>query len=320
MFSRVLTAGIVTLMAWVPCSFAADAHGPTFLDPAEAGPDYAVQGEYIGDNSGAQVIALGNGKFHVVGWAHGLPGAAPDAEKKIEADAQREGDVVKLAQEEWNGTISGGNITATNRDGNSHTLTKTERHSPTEGAKAPAGAVVLFDGANAEAWEGGRMDERHLLAGGTKTKQAFRNFTLHIEFRTPFMPEARGQGRGNSGVYLQNRYEVQVLDSFGLKGEDNECGGIYHQAKPLVNMCFPPLTWQTYDIDFTAAQFDGAGMKTKPAVVTVRHNGVVIHDQREITGVTPGSGLKETAEPGPILLQNHGNPVFFRNVWVVEKP
>jgi hypothetical protein len=132
------------------------------------------------------------------------------------------------------------------------------------------------------------------------------------------MPTARDQGRGNSGVYIQSRYEVQVLDSFGLEGEDNECGGIYSIAKPAVNMCLPPLAWQTYDIDFTAARYDEQGNKTKNARVTIKHNGVVIHDNLELPHGTPG---RNAEGPGPdaLFLQDHGNPVAFRNIWAVEK-
>lgn len=134
------------------------------------------------------------------------------------------------------------------------------------------------------------------------------------------MPKETGQARGNSGVYLQDRYELQVLDSFGLKGVDNECGGIYKEASPKVNMCFPPMAWQTYDIDFTAPEFDAAGKKTKPAKVTIKHNGVVIHDGLELKSNTPGGFFKtEVPEPGSLYLQNHGDPVVFNNIWIISK-
>jgi hypothetical protein len=181
--------------------------------------------------------------------------------------------------------------------------------------------VVLFDGSNCDAFVGGHFDElnRNLLASGSKTKQAdFQNYTLHVEFLLPFKPLGRGQDRANSGVYMQDRYEVQVLDSFGLKGLNNECAGIYSKTAPAVNMCFPPLVWQTYDIDFTAAKFDAEGRKTGNAVITVRHNDVVVHDKVEIAGPT-GGGKKEDPTGGAIQLQGHGNPVCYRNVWLVPR-
>jgi hypothetical protein len=154
---------------------------------------------------------------------------------------------------------------------------------------------------------------------GAITKRKFTDFRLHLEFRTPYMPAARGQGRGNSGVYIQQRYEVQILDSFGLVGEFNECGSLYRQTPPDLNMCLPPLAWQTYDIVFTAARFDPeTKAKTAPARITVFHNGVAVHDDRAIASKT-GAGQPEAPTPNPILFQNHSDPVRFRNVWFVER-
>ena len=156
-------------------------------------------------------------------------------------------------------------------------------------------------------------------SGSIVTKKKFNDFKLHIEFRSPFMPTARGQGRGNSGVYLQGRYEVQVLDSYGLERLDNECGGIYQIGTPAVNMCAPPMQWQTYDITFRAPRFEG-GDKKENAVVTVRHNhnDIVIHDELPIPRVTGGALDSNEGQPGAIYLQDHGNTVQFRNIWLVE--
>ena len=198
-------------------------------------------------------------------------------------------------------------------------MKKVERKSDTLGAKPPKGALVLFDGSSAEKFRDGKLvDGKWLGATNCESKKKLGDHHLHIEFRTPFMPKSSGQGRGNSGVYMQSRYELQVLDSFGLEGKNNECGGIYSISEPIVNMCLPPLAWQTYDIDFTAAKYDADGKKTKNARATIKHNGFVIHDDLELTHGTPG---RHGEGPGPdsLFLQNHSNPVVFRNIWVVEK-
>jgi 3-keto-disaccharide hydrolase len=310
-----------------------------FLDPESAGIDYKLQGEYEGSKWGAQVIAMGDHKFHAVFLPGGLPGAGWDAKNRYESEGAMEGDNVtlkptdKVAWEEghfappveihkgFDATISGDTITTKTDTGESITLKKTLRHSPTEGAKPPAGAIVLFDGTSADAFEHGEMTPNKLLKAGCDTKQKFTDFTVHVEFYLPFKPFARSQGRANSGVYCQHRYETQVLDSFGVKGMDNQCGGIYTKHAPSVNMCYPPLTWQTYDIDFTAARYEG-GKKKSDAIISVKHNGVLIQDQFKIDGPT-GGGIKEDPkddiQTGPLHLQGHGNPVVFRNVWLVEK-
>ncbi len=292
----------------------------TYLTVETAGRDYADQGEFLNDWGGAQVIALGEDKFRLVTYKGGLPGSGWDKETRSQAEGKRDGDKIAFAgPNDFKAELAAGALSISTADGGPWTMKKTSRTSPTMGAKPPAGATLLFDtGGTADAWAGGHLDDRGLLASGCKTKKSYQSFSLHCEFLLPFKPLGRGQDRGNSGVYLQDRYEVQVLDSFGLKGENNECGGIYTKAKPAVNMCFPPLVWQTYDIDFTAAQFGADGKKTKNAVATVRHNGVVIHDKFEIPGTT-GGGQPESPTPGPIQLQGHGNPVFYRNIWVVER-
>ncbi len=155
-------------------------------------------------------------------------------------------------------------------------------------------------------------------AGSIVTKRTFKDFKLHLEFRTPFMPKARGQSRGNSGIYLQGRYEVQILDSYGLKARHNECGGVYEIGTPLVNMCAPPLQWQSYDITFRAPRFDAAGKKVSDAQVGVVHNGVTIHENLIVPRPTAVAMDNNVKEPGGICLQDHGNEVQFRNIWLIE--
>src|SRR5690606_41184573 len=208
--------------------------------------------------------------------------------EQMSVEAKADGDTVTFAGDGYSGKVDGEKLVISTDNGDEiGTLEKVHRKSETLGKKAPEGAKVLFDGKNADHWENGKIVENNLLLADTFSKLKANDFKLHVEFRTPFKPDARGQARGNSGVYVQSRYEVQVLDSFGLEGKDNECGGIYSASEPAVNMCFPPLSWQTYDIEFTQARYEN-GKKVKNARITVKHNGVVIHKDLELPKTTPG--------------------------------
>jgi hypothetical protein len=302
--------------------FAEDSGQKVFTDPEKAGADFRIQGEYEGRLGkealcGLQLVALGEGRFEGVIYSKGLPGGGWDR-SRVPVKGELKDGVVTLTATSLTARVENEKITGMFDDA-PVSLKRIERRSPTISQKPPEGAIVLFDGSSADAWVDGRIEEGNLLGVGTRTKRTFRNYTLHLEFRTPFMPLARGQGRGNSGLYLNDQYEFQILDSFGLSGENNECGGYYSMAKPAVNMCLPPLSWQTYDVEFSMAQFDAEGKKTKPAIATVRLNGVTIHDRYEIPRINGGGGLNDESKPGAIFLQNHGNPVRFRNIWILER-
>ncbi len=305
------------------------AKGLQTADPSEVDADYAIQGEYsgtLGDGDyklGIQVIALGKGKFRAVVYHGGLPGDGWNGEEKNVAEAESKNGVVFFEGDQGTATLKNGEITIHANGQEVGTLNRIVRESATLGAKPPSGAIVLFDGTSTDNWVGAGGGEATMSGGllhqGANTKRTFQDCEMHIEFRLPYAPEARGQARGNSGLYLQGRYECQMLDSFGLEGEQNECGGVYEIAKPNVNMCFPPLQWQTYDVDFRAAKYDKSGKKTQNATMTVRHNGVVIHKDLELPKSTRAAPLAEGPDPGFMHLQNHGNPVRYRNIWIVEK-
>jgi hypothetical protein len=317
-------------------SLAAPGGNQVYIDPSAADADFPFQGEYEGvvkhDSGeakfGVQVVALGDGKFDAVAYPGGLPGAGWTPPDKITGSGMREGEVVKLEGVDLGGTkrrgeIRGGAVhVLDDAAGTIATLSKVERKSPTLGAPPPAGAIVIFDGPGpvdeTQTLVNPKLTEDGLLMQGVATKQEFGDATWHVEFLLPYQPTARGQGRGNSGAYFQGRYEVQMLDSFGLEGKNNECGGIYSVAAPSVNMCLPPLSWQTYDVEVTSPKYEG-DTKVTEARLTVRHNGVLIHDDVEVPKVTPAGRDGTDKTVGPLYLQDHGNPVRYRNIWVVPK-
>ncbi len=191
----------------------------------------------------------------------------------------------------------------------------------------PSDAIVLFNGENLSAWENGEhwivKDGVATVHGGEiRTKQSFGDCQLHIEWSAPAPATGESQSRGNSGVYFMGLYEVQILDSYDSKTyPDGQAGAIYKQMPPLVNAMRPPGAWNYYDIAFTAPRFQEDGSIESPAALTVFHNGVLVQNHFELTGGTTWhhrASYESHAEKLPIMLQDHGNPVRFRNIWLRE--
>lgn len=192
------------------------------------------------------------------------------------------------------------------------------------------GAIVLFNGKDVSNWRqrDGKpatwtVDDGVLLVGkgDIRSDEEFTDAFIHLEWREPDMPEATGQKKGNSGVFVQGRYEIQVLDSYGIKiPGKGDCGAIYNQFSPLINACKPPLEWQSYDIIFRAPRLDESGNVINHARLTVLQNGLVIHNNVEVHGPTGAAINHNLGEPGPLLLQDHNDPVEYRNIWMVHLP
>lgn len=290
---------------------------------------FQIQGEYVGrivapgypTKSALQVVATSETTFDAYVLHGGLPGQGWDQKERMVFQGtgyknanftHPESSLVLRSYAHYPGMIF---VFKNNyRIG---TFRKVFRQSPTMGLSAPSNAVVLFKDKDTHRLKNVKINDNGTLGIGAETVDLVQNMRLHVEFKTPFEPHEKGQGRGNSGIYIQRRYEVQILDSFGLELEPNRCGGLYRQKSADINMALPPGSWQTYDIYFYAAKFDDQGKRIKKARLTVVQNGVKIHDNYELVNKT-GAGRKETPEPGPIWFQDHRNLVQFRNLWLVH--
>jgi hypothetical protein len=323
--------GTLCLLLWLPlAAWGDDRNRAVYTSRAAVDEDFWLQGEYRGyqravpssrssEPVGLQVIALGNGEFSAAKYYGGLPGERWFGGQRYFLKGQRSGDLLQLEGDQYDIVIhQGQGVILTKQGREAGVLERVERTSPTLGAPPPPGAIVLFDGQGTNRFKNPKVTPEGYLQMGTETLDAYSDFRLHGEFLLPFMPEKRGQARANSGFYLQGRYEVQVLDSFGLEGIENECGSLYRTQRPLINMCFPPLQWQTYDIDFSPAQFDEAGNKIRNMRISVWHNGVPIHRNLEIPNKT-GAGIAEGPRPLVTKLQDHGDPVVYRNIWLIDR-
>jgi hypothetical protein len=268
---KILTLHFLPVFVYISLLSATKNFAGTFTssDDPEIPDDFSYQGEYQSSKIGAQVISLDKGDFHVIVYPGGLPGAGWDGKHKSLLHGKLKGKQVKLkaatgkrkylggsadqfsatrqfppfGQRSYSGTISEKKLYISEGD-NTTTLKKTNRKSPTLGKKAPQDAIVLFDGSDKKEFQGGRLDEntKWLNTDGKdiRTVRKFSSYKFHLEFMLPYRPAARGQGRGNSGLYQIVMYENQILDSFGLEGLNNECGGIYSIKDSKVNACFPP--------------------------------------------------------------------------------
>jgi len=299
------------------------AKGKAWTDPetaAKEDADFLIQGEYASKDGksshGVQVVALSGGNFQAAVYEGGLPGAGAKSTKFVTYKGKRNGDQVELKGPDGQSLV----IKGSEAKGEGFCYKKITRKSPTLGQAAPKGADYLYHAKSGiNGFNPGKTRGAY-LAEGQISKDSFQDFHLHLEFRTPYKPGTPpgSQDRGNSGVYIFNNYETQVLDSFGIKAEFNFCGALYRTREPDLNMCFPPLAWQTYDIHFTAPRFDGKE-KVKNARITTIHNGVKIHDDIELPKGTGAGGRRPEKPKSQIHLQGHGNPVSYRNIWILSK-
>jgi hypothetical protein len=294
---------------------------------SDADAAFALQGEYVGDKFAMQVIALGRSRYEAYLLPGGLPSAGWNRRTRLRYLGETVDGQTRLIDFDGNTAVlhDGASVDVLKPDGKPWlSLQKVHRKSPTEGAAPPDGAIVLFDGTNVDAWQNGaRIVEDGLFAENATTQQAFGDFTLHAEYLTPFEPDKRDMARGNSGIILNGRYELQINDSFGLWPTRLRNASLFELRDPDHDVTFPPGSWQTYDIDFTAARVDDAGRTVEHARITVRHNGVLVHDNYPIPRLTNAAFAalrnKPEGDDQPLYLQGHGSPVRFRNLWIIPR-
>lgn len=269
---------------------------------------------------GIQIRNLGDGEFEARVYSGGLPGQDGfQNDDPMVLLGRRSGQTLVLSGGPWAMFVTPTNCKIIDATGATlGTLDRIERQSPTLGATPPEGAIVLFDGSDTSAFMNGEMNSQSLLTQGADIREMLGDFDMHVEFRIPHMPKLRDQQRGNSGLYLQSRYECQVLDSFGDANVFNGLGALYRYKAPKMNMAFPPLSWQSYDVHFTAARFAADGSKVRNARITTWVNGVMVQDDEELPGPT-GAGKEESPTLLPTKIQDHNDPVRFRNIWVIDR-
>ena len=294
----------------------------------ENDPEYALLGEFVGPISvgenkyeplGLQIRPIGGDNYEALQYRGGLSGQKTFNPEAIQLIGRRSGDFVVMSGGPWAIFVEKDHCLLIDREGKQvGRLERITRESPTLGAQPPKDALVLFDGTNTDQFSSGEMTADGLLMAGADLKPMFQDFNLHVEFRLPYMPAATGQARGNSGLYLQSRYELQVLDSFAEEPTFNGAGSLYRTRAPDLNMCLPPLQWQTYDVEFTAPRWAADGSKVRNARITAWLNGVKVQDDFELPNKT-GAGQEEAPTLLPIRFQNHKDPVRFRNIWLIDR-
>ncbi len=301
--------------------------GPALTEPPLGDLNYALMGEFVGQikagdgeqQLGLQLRPIGGDQFDAVSFIGGLPGEENHQSQPMRMIGKRSDDFLVLSGGPWAIFVEQDGCSIIDRSGEKiGRLERINRTSPTLGARPPEDALVLFDGTSTDQFMKAEMTDDGLLKEGADVKPMFQDFNLHVEFRLPYMPEASDQARANSGLYLQSRYECQVLDSFAQDPVFNGCGALYRFRAPDVNMCFPPLVWQTYDIQFTAPRWAADGSKLRDAHITSWVNGVKVQDNVALPDKT-GAGKEEAPTLLPIRLQDHRDPVRYRNVWIIDR-